>query len=132
MSTDDNNSSPEPKLDNDNLDYDNSYKPWTTVVRSRCTCTANLFDTQQELIQNKKTTITLYDIAEALQKRNLLRQTKVIQLSSNVKYTSIQFDTSMIMEAFCSNPLLVREQFSITLLPDFRRKNSANFMNQNT
>lgn len=70
----------------------------------------------------QKTTITLYDIAEALQKRNLLRQTKVIQLSSNVKYTSIQFDTSVIMEAFCSNPPLVREQFSITLLPDFRKK----------
>ena len=122
MSTDDNNSSPEPELDNENLDYDNSYKAWTTVVRDRCTRTANLFDIQQELIQNKKPTITRDDIAEALDKRNLLRQTKVTQFSSNIKYISIEFDTSMIMKAFCSNPLLVREQFSITFLPGFRKK----------
>ena len=122
MSTDDNNSSPEPELANENLDYDNSYKPWTTVVRGRCTCTSNLFDIQQELIQNKKPTITRDDIAEALDKRNLLRQTKVTQFSSNIKYISIEFDTSMIMEAFCLNPLLVREQFSITFLPGFQKK----------
>ena len=122
MSTDNINVSPESQLDSNNLDYENSYKPWATVVRGRCTCTANLFQIQKELIDNKQQAITRDDIAEALHKRKLLRQTKVIRLSSNIMYASIQFDTSMIMETFCKNSLLIREQFSVTFLLDFRKK----------
>ena len=100
MSTNNINISPEPQLDSDNLAYENSYKPWATVVRGRCTCIANLFEIQKELVDNKQQPISRDDIAEALHQRNLLRLTKVIQLSSNIMHTSIQSDTSMIMETF--------------------------------
>ena len=67
-------------LDNDDLDYNNSYRPWTNVVRGRSTCTANIYAIQEELIPNKKTAINSEDIAKSLNQRNLLRQTKVIQM----------------------------------------------------
>ena len=66
--------------------------------------------------------ISRKDIAAALDKRNILRQTKVIQISSNLKYISIQLETSMLMETFCTDPLTVRD-YSITFKPDFRKNN---------
>ena len=53
--------------------------------------------------------------------KNLLRQTKVIQISSNLKYISIQFHTSMLMETFCKNPLTVKN-VSLTFKLDFSRR----------
>ena len=40
-------------LDNSDLDYNNSYKPWTFVVSGRSTCTAKVFNIQEELINKK-------------------------------------------------------------------------------
>ena len=69
----------------------------TTVIRGRLTCTANIYHIQKELIDNNKSPITREDIAKALHQRNLLRQTKVIQISSNInKYISIHFRTSSL------------------------------------
>ena len=81
-----------------------------------------MYDIQKELIDNNQEPITRKDIATALQNRNLLRQTKAIQISSNIKYVSIQFQTSQLMETFCTEPLTLKENFQITLLPDFRKK----------
>ena len=44
-----------------------------------------------------------------------------IRISSNLKYISIQFNTSMVMETFCTNPLKVKN-FSISLKPDFSKR----------
>ena len=109
-------------LNNDEIFEQSSFHPWQTVVRGRSTCTANAFDIQHTLKSENQTLISRKDIAEALHKRNILRQTKVIQLSSNLKYISIQFETSMLMETFCTDPLTVRD-YSITFKPDFRKNN---------
>lgn len=108
-------------LDNNDLDYNNPYRPWANVVRGRCTCTANIYAIQEELIPNKKTAINSEDIAKSLNQRNPLRQTKAIQMSSNIKYIPIQFNTSTLMETFCSEPLQVND-YSVPFLPDFRKR----------
>ena len=109
------------ELNNDDLYDETTFRPWTTVVRGRSTFTANIYDIQHDLIQEKKAAIDRDDIAKALHERNLLRQTKVIQISPNLKYVSIQFHTSMLMETFCTNPLTVKN-FTITFTPDFKKK----------
>lgn len=91
------------------------------MVRGRSTCTANIYDIQRELIDNNQPLINRDDIAEALHKRNLLRQTKVIQISSDIKYISIQFDTSTVTQTFCSETLEIKDRFSILFQPDFRK-----------
>ena len=109
-------------IDNDDTNFIQIYRPWTNVVRGRSTCTSNVYDIRKELIDNDKPPINRDDIAQALHKRNLLRQTKVIQISSNIKYLSIQFETSQIMERFCTEPLTINDTYSTTFLPDFRKR----------
>ena len=109
-------------VDNDDTNYMQTCRPWTNVVRGRSTCTSNIYNIQKELIDNKKPPINRDDIAQALHKRNLLRQTKVIQISSNIKYLSIQFETSQIMETFCREPLTINDTYSTTFLPDFPKR----------
>ena len=109
-------------VDNDDTNYMQTCRPWTNVVRGRSTCTSNIYNIQKELIDNKKPPINRDDIAQALHKRNLLRQTKVIQISSNIKYLSIQFETSQIMETFCREPLTINDTYSATFLPDFPKR----------
>lgn len=109
-------------LNESDLDYDNSYRPWTTVIHGRSTCTANIYAIQDELISEKQDPLNSDDIAKSLHNRNLLRQTKVIQISSNRKYIFIQFNTSNIMETFCSKLLKV-SGYSIQFLPDFWKRN---------
>ena len=118
--SDDNTNEPN-DLNNDTLNYDDPHRPWTMVVRERSICTANVFDIQKELIDNNKHPINRNDKAEALHKQNFLRQTKVIQVSSNIKCIYIQFDTSTIMQTFCSETLELKDQFSILFQPDFRK-----------
>ena len=105
-------------LNNDEIFDQSSFHPWQTVVRVRSTCTANAFDIQNMLKSENQTLISRKDIAAALDKRNILRQTKVTQISSNLKYVLIQFETSMVMQTFCTDPLTVRD-YSITFKPDF-------------
>ena len=111
-----------PQLNNDELQYDDTYKPWTNVIRGRCTCTANIYGIQKQLIEENITPINSEDVANALHNKNLLRQTRVIQISSNIKYVSITFTTSIIMETFCSEPLQIQD-FSVKFTPDFRKRN---------
>ena len=111
-----------PNVDNDDTNYMQTYRPWTKVVRGRSTYTSNIYDIKKELIENNKPPINRDDIAQALHKRNLLNQTKVIQISSNIKYLSIQFETSQIMETFCTEPLTMSDTYSTTFLPDFRKR----------
>ena len=109
---------------NDDQIYDEStFRSWHTVIRGRRTSTANAYDIQQLLRTENKDPIIRKDIAKALHDQNLLCQTKVIQISSNLKYVSIQFETSMLMETFCTNPLNVKK-FLLTFKPDFTKRHT--------
>ena len=119
MSTENNNV--DNNLNNDNLYDESSFHPWEQVIRDRSTCTPNLYDVQQTLKSENRGTINRKYIAHALHSRKLLCQTKVIQISSNLKYISIQFHTSMLMETFCTNPLTIKN-FSLTFRPDFSKQ----------
>ena len=106
-------------LNNDNLSYTDNHQPWTTVIRGKSTCTANIYDIQKELLDKEPT--NREHIAKALQNRNILRQTKTIQISSDIK--CLHSITNLpIMETFCSEPLTVKDNFQISFLPDFRKK----------
>ena len=71
--------------------------------------------------QKTKPQLLEKNIAKALHEWNLVRQAKVIQISSNLKCVSVQFEISMVMETFCTNPLNVIN-FSLTLKPDFTKR----------
>ena len=45
-----------PQLNNNELHYEDTYKPWTNVIRGRCTYTANIYDIQRytEIIDRRK------------------------------------------------------------------------------
>ena len=109
------------ELDDSDLDYNNSYRPWTYAVRGRSTCTANIYHIQEELIHEKLAPLDCDDIVRALHNRNILRQTKVIQISSNKTFISIQFDTSLIMKTFCTEPLQIQD-YSVQFKPDFTKR----------
>ena len=109
-------------FNNNNLNFTDNHQPWTTVITGKSTCTANIYDIQKEVLGNNEQPINREHIAKAPQNRNLLRQRKAIQISSNIKYVSIQFQISQLMETFCSEPLIVKENFQIPFLPDFRKK----------
>ena len=51
-------------------------------------------------------------IDEALAKCNILRQVKTIQISSSIKFVSIEFDTPTTVETFCFEPLALKDNFS--------------------
>ena len=109
------------ELNNDEHYDESTRRPWYHLIRGRSTCTANAYDIQHASKTKNKDPLNRKDIAHALHNRNLLRQTKVIQFSSNLKYISIQFNISMVMETFCTNPLNVKN-FSISFKPDFSKR----------
>ena len=111
-----------PQLNNDELHYEDTYNPWTNVIRATCTCTPNIYDIQKESIDENIAPINCEDVANALHNKNLLRQTRIIQILSNIKYVSITFTTSLIMETLCSEPLQIQD-FSVKFTPDFRKRN---------
>ena len=109
------------ELNNDELCDESTHRPWNNIIRGRSTYTANIFDIQHDLKTDNEDPIHREDIAQVLHNRSLPWQTKVIQTSSNLKYISIQFNTSMIMETFCTNSLNVKN-YTITFKPDFNKR----------
>lgn len=78
----------------------------------RGTVTANIEDIQRLLQNENKDTIDRDNAVEALAKRNLLRQTKPIQISLNIKF--VQF-----------------KKYQIQFTPDYQksRQNKKSFTN---
>ena len=75
------------------------------VVRGKMTCTVDMcvaLDVQEE---NHSSPIDRKLIAQALQKRNLLRVEESIQISPNRRFYSIKFTTTHIISTFCTEPL---------------------------
>ena len=97
-----------------------NYQPWRNVVRGKRTCNADMcvvLDVQEE---NHSGPIDRKLIAQALQKRKLLRVAESIQISPNGRFCSIKFTTTQITSTFCTEPLTISENNNIVFKPDFK------------
>ena len=97
-------------------------KPQENTLTGNKTCTSNICDLQFGPIQTKGKTMNREDIAEALVKRNILRQVKTIQSSSNKKFVSIDFDTPTTVETFFLELLSLKDNFLATFIAGFQTK----------
>ena len=86
-------------VDND-LSFYHGYEPWQTTIQGIKRATAYIKPFQQLSQQHK---INKQDIAAALAKRKLLRQTKTIQLPSNRKFASTSFNTTELLQGTLGN-----------------------------
>ena len=102
--------------------YLRNFKPWEQSFAGKKTCTTYIWDIQKELLHNKEKPIDRHQIANALSNKNILRQTKTIQISTNLKFASIEFDTTTTMETFCSEPLTITDTYQISFRPDFIKR----------
>ena len=55
--------------------------------------------------------------------RKKYTQTKTIQISTNLKFASIEFDTITIMETFCQEPLNIVDACQTLFRPDYIKRN---------
>ena len=92
----------------EDLGFYHGYEPWNSIVQSIKTATAYIKPFQQLSRQVK---INRDNIAEALARKNILRQTRTIQLSSNRKFASVEFHTKELMKLFCTEPLQIGKHF---------------------
>ena len=109
-------------VNDDNRSYWRGFKLWENLFVGQKTCTAYIWDIHQELLHNKETPINRDHAAKALAKRNILRQTKTIQISTNLKFISLEFDTTTTMETFCQEPLAIIDACQISFRPDFNKR----------
>ena len=110
-------------LDNNdnNKSYWHNFKPWENPFVGQKACAAYIWDIQQELKHNNEDLINRDIVAEALAKRNVLRQTKTIQITTNLKFLSLEFDTTTTMNTFCQEPLDIVVSCTISFRPDFKK-----------
>lgn len=95
------------------------YHPWRQAVRGKRTCTADMCIAQDVQQENHSAPIDRKDIATALYKRNLLRQTESIQISPNRRFCPVKFQTTQLMQTFCTEVLTVSEGNIIFCKPDY-------------
>ena len=110
-------------LQDDEITFDHPYEPSKNVTKPKKTVTGTIKGIQETLLKGHEKLVDYEDVAAALAERNLLRLTKTIQISSNKKFLSIQFESKEVMETFCVEPLLIRG-FNIAFRPEkkFSRK----------
>lgn len=106
--------------------YIEHFKPWEHSFTGKKTCTAYIWDIQQELLYNKEQPIDRHQIAKALSNKNILQQTKTIEISTILKFASIEFDIITTMETFCLEPLTIPDACQITFRLDFIKRNKPN------
>ena len=109
------------RITDNSIPYFHDFKPCENNFTGKKTCTSNIYDLQYGLIQTGKKSITRKDIANTLAKRCVLRQVETIQVSSKMKFASIEFDTTSTMETFCLEPLIPQDDFQALFIPDFRK-----------
>ena len=78
--------------DSEDTPYLRNFKPWEHSFTGKKTCTAYIWDIQEELLHNKEKAIDRHQIASALSNKNILRQ--IIPISTNLNFASIEFDTT--------------------------------------
>ena len=104
-------------ITDNNIRYFHDLKPWEKNFAGKKTCTSNIYDLQYGLLQTGEKLINRKGIAEALLNRGVLRQVQTIQISSNIKFVSVEFDTTSTMETFCQEPLTLQDNFQAIFLP---------------
>ena len=72
--------------------YLQNFKPSEHSFGGKETCRAYIWHIQEELLHNKEKAIDRHQIVSALSNKNILRQ--IIQISTNLNFTSIEFDTT--------------------------------------
>ena len=85
------------------------------------TCTAYIWDIQEEFRHNGERLINRDTVAKALAKRNILRQTKTTQISTNLKFVSLEFENPLIMDTFCREPLNIVDACLVKFKPDYTK-----------
>ena len=108
--------------DSDYTPYLWNLKPWEHSSAGKKTCTGYIWDIQQELLHNKEKPIDRHQIASTLSNKNILRQTKTIQISTNLKFASVEFDTTTTMKNFCLEPLTITDTYQISFRPDLIKR----------
>ena len=103
------------------IQYFQNFKALENNFVGKKTCTSNICDLQYGLLQTGQKPITQKDIADALAKRGVLRQVETIQISSNIKFPSIEFNSTATMETFCLEPLILQDDFQAFFILDFRK-----------
>ena len=105
-----------------------NYQPWRNVARGTRTCTMDMcvaLDVQEE---NHSGPVDRKLIAQALQKRNLLRVAESIQISPNGRFCPIKFTTTQIMSIFSTEPLTISENNYIVFKPDYKPPQTRAFI----
>ena len=105
-----------------------NYQPWRNVVRGKRTCAADMcmaLDVQEE---NHSGPIDRKFIAQALEKRNLLRVAESIQISPNARFCSIKLTTTQIMSIFCTEPVTISKNNYIVFKPDCKPPQTRAFI----
>ena len=101
-------------VNDENKSYWSNFKPWENPFVGQKTCTTYVWDIQHELLHNKEKPIGRDQFAKDLAKRNILRQTKTIQISADLKFISLEFDITTTMETFCQEPLALIDTCQIS------------------
>ena len=114
------------RITDNNIQYFRDLKLWENNFAGKKTCTSNIYDLQYGLLQTGEKLINRKDIAEALLKRGVLRQVQAIQISSNIKFVSIGFDTTSTMETFCQESLTLQDNIKLFSYP-ISEKNREEF-----
>ena len=103
------------RLNGNSLQHLENFKPWKNTVTGE---KSNIFFIWSfiHLIQTNEKLNNREDIAEALAKRKIFRQVKMIQTSSNIKFVSIEFDTFTTMETFRLERLSLKDNSLATFI----------------
>ena len=78
-------------------------------------------------LENHSAPINRKDIATAIHKRNILRQTESIQISPNGQFCSIKFQTQQVMQTFCTEGLTISEGNNIYFKPDYKPRQHRSY-----
>ena len=102
--------------------YLQNFKPWEHSFAWKKTDTAYMWDIQEELLLNNEKPIDRHQIPSTLSKKNILRQRKTIQISTNLKFASIEFHSTTTTKNFCLEPLTITDTYQISFRPDLIKR----------
>ena len=108
--------------DSEYTSYLQNFKPWEHSFAWKKTYTAYMWDIQEELLLNNEKPIDRHQIPSTLSNKNILRQRKTIQISTNLKFASIEFHSTTTTKNFCLEPLTITDTYQISFRPDLIKR----------
>ena len=97
-----------------------NYQPWRNVARGTRTCTVDMCVALGVQEENHSGPVDRKLIAQALQKRNLLRVAESIQISPNGRFCPIKFTTTKILSTFGTESLTISANNNIVFKPHYK------------